>query len=641
MFSLTQRLLKRVNPLAIQATAFAIILLASGAVGWDMSRRYEELANDASFRQAEQMLNQGTAEIAWNNHIKLVTSVAQGIAYSKPISKSISAGTFEKLPAILKEDSQVGAFTQGQAKLIGISVLDTSGKIIGAYWPNGREALSDKTIRQVSTRKSTNRLKPLHSIWLSSARPRLTLFVPIGGFRLIGYLALTVDPLFSLRALDSRLQMQMEFQTLTGNRPLMTLSNFTMAKDAKTRTGTLVLRDPNKKPLVHVRVRTDVTRLSDELHAARFMSLIVFLAICGTIAIAGQTAVTVFFRAMRRREVEAQAELEKQRQRDLDAESRRAESARQAELERVEAERKAMEERAEAERQAELKRTEALRANTMDLANGIESELKSVLDEVQAHANELTALADSIEGQASSTAETSAAADSDSQKLHGLFTHVSNACEELRATTAEISKQAHESKNETDKAVGQAEAAKDRIEQLGAASAEIADVIQLIENIAGQTNLLALNATIEAARAGEAGKGFAVVAQEVKSLATQTAQATEDISEKVQRIQAQTTESVSVISGITTGASNVAVAFNSIAAAVEEQLASTSAIADNASQAKNTTSSMGEGISKARNAASATENSLGDMRTAINSLTERIGGLDSKISKVLNEMRAA
>ena len=113
---------------------------------------------------------------------------------------------------------------------------------------------------------------------------------------------------------------------------------------------------------------------------------------------------------------------------------------------------------------------------------------------------------------------------------------------------------------------------------------KIGDVVDLIAVIAAQTNLLALNATIEAARAGDSGKGFAVVASEVKSLASQTARATEDIRGQVAQIQAATREAVEAIQTITATIQNVSSIATAIAAAVEEQSAATGEIARNAQQ---------------------------------------------------------
>ena len=128
---------------------------------------------------------------------------------------------------------------------------------------------------------------------------------------------------------------------------------------------------------------------------------------------------------------------------------------------------------------------------------------------------------------------------------------VATSAEELMASIREISKSSNEAARVAKNAVGVAEQTNQRIGKLGESSIEIGKVIKVITSIAEQTNLLALNATIEAARAGEAGKGFAVVANEVKELAKQTAQATEEIGQKIGAIQADTKDAVQAIGEIT------------------------------------------------------------------------------------------
>ena len=141
-------------------------------------------------------------------------------------------------------------------------------------------------------------------------------------------------------------------------------------------------------------------------------------------------------------------------------------------------------------------------------------------------------------------------------------------------------------------AVGEADATNDGIKGLADAAQKIGDVVELIRTIAGQTNLLALNATIEAARAGESGRGFAVVASEVKSLAVQTAKATEEISGQIQSVQTSTTTAVEAIRRITSRMQEIDQVSSAVAAAVEEQNAVTSAITHNVASAAHATNDV-------------------------------------------------
>jgi len=158
---------------------------------------------------------------------------------------------------------------------------------------------------------------------------------------------------------------------------------------------------------------------------------------------------------------------------------------------------------------------------------------------------------------------------------------VASGAEELAASVGEISRQSADALSISMQAVKQANETSTIVSGLAIAAQKIGDVVKLINNIAEQTNLLALNATIEAARAGEAGRGFAVVASEVKSLATQTAKATDEISAQIAEVQGTTTSAVNVIEAITQTISRVNEISAAIAASVEEQAAVTQSISSN------------------------------------------------------------
>jgi methyl-accepting chemotaxis protein len=181
---------------------------------------------------------------------------------------------------------------------------------------------------------------------------------------------------------------------------------------------------------------------------------------------------------------------------------------------------------------------------------------------------------------------------------------VAAAAEELAASITEISRQVGQAKTIAERAVGEADQTDRTIGGLAESAQKIGDVVDLIRGIAGQTNLLALNATIEAARAGDAGKGFAVVASEVKTLANQTARATEDITTQVSAIQEATRQSVIVIKSVSETIAEVNRIAVAIAAAVEQQGAATQEIARNVQQAATGTQTVAS-IAGEVNAASA------------------------------------
>ncbi len=205
--------------------------------------------------------------------------------------------------------------------------------------------------------------------------------------------------------------------------------------------------------------------------------------------------------------------------------------------------------------------------------------------------------------------------------------------EQMTASIKEIAKNATDAAIVATSAVNTAESTNETIDKLGTSSAEIGKVIKTITSIAQQTNLLALNATIEAARAGEAGKGFAVVANEVKELAKQTANATEDISQKIEAIQTDTKSSVEAIGQITTVINQINNIQNTIASAVEEQTATTNEISRNVNQAARGSSEIARNITSVAEAAKSTTASAAKTQTSATQLSETASQLQALVSR--------
>jgi methyl-accepting chemotaxis protein len=199
---------------------------------------------------------------------------------------------------------------------------------------------------------------------------------------------------------------------------------------------------------------------------------------------------------------------------------------------------------------------------------------------------------------------------------------VATGAEEMSATIQDIAKNATASARVASDAVKTAQTTNDSISKLEASSAEIGDVIKVITSIAQQTNLLALNATIEAARAGEAGKGFAVVANEVKELAKQAAQATEDISQKIAAIQndaRSAVEAIGATSGIIHQIDDIS---STIASAVEEQSTATNEISRSVSEAVKGSSEIAQNIAGVAQAAQGTSSSAHESLKAAEQLAQ-------------------
>ncbi|QCK86557.1 HAMP domain-containing protein [Phreatobacter aquaticus] len=215
------------------------------------------------------------------------------------------------------------------------------------------------------------------------------------------------------------------------------------------------------------------------------------------------------------------------------------------------------------------------------------------------------------------------------------------ATEELSASVAEIGSQINNSSAIANRAVEEARATNEQVASLAQATARIGEVVNLITTIASQTNLLALNATIESARAGEAGKGFAVVAAEVKNLATQTGQATEEISGQINTIQRETQSAVEAIQRIVATIGSISEISSTIASGVQEQSAATSEIAVNATEAAHGTSEVTHNILVVAEAAKRTEDAARDLSGVASGLKSEADGLRETVQSFLAQVKAA
>lgn len=294
---------------------------------------------------------------------------------------------------------------------------------------------------------------------------------------------------------------------------------------------------------------------------------------------------------------------------------------------------------AEREKHAEL---EAQRAQKLaKLAQQFDQDVAGVLTTVAHAATELQATATTMAEAADQTSQQSSTAMTAAEQAATNVGTVAAAAEELASSVKEIGRQVEMSTDVAGAAVQEAEKTNLTVKSLADASQKIGAVVALINDIASQTNLLALNATIEAARAGEAGKGFTVVASEVKSLAMQTAKATEEIGEQVSTMQRATGDVVTAIEDISSIIGNINKISTAIATAVEEQGAATSQISHNVHQAADGTSVVSENIGGVAGTASRTGTAASQVLEATNRLSHEAEELRRKVDRFLTEVKAA
>lgn len=601
---------------AILGAAAALSCVISIAVMSIVSTRYEGAARDATAAQIEVILNRYVAD-HWTGYSESVASLASEIAQQSELRSAVTAADADSLRAILPEMLRRDAVTSGAVDVRALSALRPDGSEISRHVTDGRFALPDEVRQQIAAREGADRLRTLTVFWRTpEGQPRLTVVAPVGGFRLAGYLAVHSDALHPLAGTDVSLGNEVGFSVFERDVPLRQLDAFQLGPEAVRESARLEVLFDTGEPALAAQVTWDVAETRAMMGQVRFYSILGIVVVMAIVGVSTLVAVRQLMRRVSRREA---AEVKA-----------RAEAKAAEEAEQLEAQNKM---RAEAEK----KRREGM----IELADKLDFSVNAVVYGVSAAASQIDSHSGAMVSLAETTSERGDAVSRDADSASNDVQAVASASEELSASINEIGEQVSKAADVAVTAVNEAHSISEQAQTLGAVTEQIGAVVDLIQQVAEQTNLLALNATIEAARAGEAGKGFAVVATEVKSLASQTSEATEEISRKITSVRDASNEVVSGIEGI----SGIVESFNeissSVAATVEQQRAATSEIARSVSQAAHGAAGIATSIGDVNSAAVETTQKAEELQTAAGDLSQQAGALSDEMSAFLQQLRSA
>lgn len=293
----------------------------------------------------------------------------------------------------------------------------------------------------------------------------------------------------------------------------------------------------------------------------------------------------------------------------------------------------------EAQQEAQRQRDEKRRAETDRLVKDFCETLVETFADIVKSANEVLARAETMQSQSRQAGSLAGAVATEAEESSASAQSLSAATEEMVAAIDEISSQITQFSGIAHNAVEHSNTSQTEMRNLQEVAEEVGQVVQLITQIADQTNLLALNATIEAARAGDAGKGFAVVAGEVKSLANQTAKATEEITRKIERIQSVSRNSTNAITNIGTVINSIDNYVTAIVGAVEEQNATTREIARNVDFVSESAKRVSENVTTIQSSVADVGSSAVTVHDNADHTAHQADFLNSRISDFITAMK--
>jgi len=292
------------------------------------------------------------------------------------------------------------------------------------------------------------------------------------------------------------------------------------------------------------------------------------------------------------------------------------------------------EEQKQLEAQSQEDRKQALR----DMAQTFNENVGAVIEDVTASVAHLKSSSNVMLKSVDATTTVGETALSASDVTSSNVENVAAASEELSSSVDEISKQVYHSTELVKTSQEETKEAEHAVTMLGDATEKIGNIVNIINDIADQINLLALNATIEAARAGDAGKGFAVVAHEVKGLASQTAQATEEVGQNIADMRDASDSVITALDKIRNSISVISDNSGSIASAIEEQSATTREIARNMTDASTNTQTVNENLQSVHHSAAESKESAQDMFSALETMNDNFDSLKGSIDTFIDDL---
>jgi len=289
---------------------------------------------------------------------------------------------------------------------------------------------------------------------------------------------------------------------------------------------------------------------------------------------------------------------------------------------------------------AEQRAVEEKKRLMHELAESFDSQVGGMVSSLASASTELHSSAQAMRGIADNTSHSSQTVAASSEEASTNVSTVASAMEEMSASVSEIASQVTNVKTKSNDTANNAQSANETVGHLNQLAENIGEVVVAIQDIAEQTNLLALNATIEAARAGEAGKGFAVVADEVKKLATQTNQKTEEISSRIDKIQSATRQAVDAMESIINNVAGIDESVTGVSAAVEEQNATTDEIVRSISEASQGVQEVSRTILEVQKGAGEAGTSADAVLQAAQEVSELSENLKASVDQFLKQIRS-